>query len=127
MGYKSKRARCRNCAGPYQKKFEEHQFCSQKCRQQFWLSGGVSAAKIEKMVEVQLKKFMGPMESRLAQKFADILRKYRQRVPSELTQMANGNTTDILYSARCMCGEQFTPGSPFFFIHVQGCKVITRP
>lgn len=79
------------------------------------------------MVEIQLKKYVGPMESRLAKKFADILRKYRQRVPSELQQMADGNTTDVLYSARCMCGEVFSPGSPLFAPHVQTCKVIARP
>jgi hypothetical protein len=79
------------------------------------------------MVEVEVQKIAGPLEARLSKKFVDILRKYRQRVPEELKQMADGEGTDILYSARCMCGEQFKPGSPLFAPHVQSCKVITRP
>lgn len=126
-GYKPRPDRCRNCTSVYTRIRSNHDFCSDNCRKEFWKYGGVSAAKIQKLIEVELKKMLGPLEARLAKKFADILRKYRQRVPSELTQMANGNTTDILYSARCMCGEQFTPGSPLFFVHVQGCKVIARP
>lgn len=82
---------------------------------------------MQKMIEVYVKKIAVPLEARLAKKFADILRKYRQRVPPELQQMADGNVTDILYSARCMCGEKFSPGSPLFAPHVQTCKVVARP
>jgi len=122
--FKPRADRCRNCDGRYTRKRSNHDFCSDNCRKEFWKYGGISAGKIQKMIEVQLKKYLPPVESRLAKKFADILRKYRQRVPSELQQMAEGNTTDILYSARCMCGEQFPPGSSLFAPHVQTCRVI---
>jgi ribosomal protein L37AE/L43A len=119
--------RCRNCGNPFIRKLKNHQFCCDNCRKEFWSNSGVAASKIERIVETQLSTLVPVVESRLAKKFADILRKYRQKVPAELQQMADGNTTNILYSARCMCGEQFSPGSALFFTHVQGCKVIARP
>ena len=82
--FKPRPNRCKNCAARYIQTREKHYFCSDRCRVQF-NRYGISLAKVQELVEREIRKRIPEIERRLVDKFTAVLRRRNKPVPEELT------------------------------------------
>jgi hypothetical protein len=82
--FRPRRNLCSNCGDPYRQIREDHRFCKDACRKEFHRNGGISAKRMQYMIEVEVAKQM----RKLKRDLAAILRSDGRPVPTEICQGA---------------------------------------